>query len=309
MRIAPLAVILLFGSSLPAPAQVSVELVLDQDQYLRDESLPVKVRVINHAGQTLRLGRDNDWLAFGIESHDGGVVSKLAEVPVAGEFTLESAQVATRQVDLTPCFDVSQTGRYTVTATLKIKEWNEEFSSKPKAFEIVRGAKLWEQEFGVPGATGGAPETRKYTLQQANYHKQLKLYVRLADLSENRVFRVFPVGPLVSFSQPEAQVDKANYLHLLFQTGARSFLFNVISPDGEVILRQSYEYTQTRPTLRANDEGRIYVLGGLRRLTASDLPPSFTSNATTGRPNPDSLTSTNKPGDPAPKKDARPPNK
>src|SRR5882672_4815847 len=237
MRTLPLTVVLLWGATLASTAQVSVEVVVDQAQFLRDEPLSVKVRVTNRSGRTLHLGQDNEWLAFAIESLDGAVVARLAEPQVSGAFTLESAQVATRLVDLVPCFELSQPGRYTVAATVKIKELNDEVEARPKPFEIIRGTRLWEQAFGSP-ASSGPPEVRKYVLQQANYNKELKLYLRLTDVSEQKVFRVFPLGPLVSFSQPEAQVDKASCLHALFQTGARSFLFYVISPNGEVVQRQ-----------------------------------------------------------------------
>src|SRR4030095_17016010 len=161
-------------------AQVTVEVVLDQDQYLRDESLPVKVRITNRSGQTLHLGTEPDWLTFSIEGVEGARAAKLTEVPVPGEFSLESSLMADRLVDLMPYFDLSRPGRYLVTAVLKIKQWNEELGSPPKTFDIIRGAKIWEQEFGVP-AKEGQPEVRKYALQQANYMKQLKLYLRLTD--------------------------------------------------------------------------------------------------------------------------------
>jgi len=271
MRILPLTVILFLAAASLGTAQVTVEVIVEQEQFLRDEALPVKVRITNRSGQMLRLGEDNQWLAFAIESLDGAVVSKLAEVPVTGAFTLESAQMATREVDLMPCFDLSQPGRYTVSATVRIKELNDEIAGRPKGFEVVRGTRLWEEKFGVP-TSGDTPEARKYTLQQANYRKQMKLYLRLTDADEHRVFRVFPLGPLVSFSRPEAQVDRTSHLHLIFQTGARSFLFYVLNPDGEVVLRQTYDYAATRPTLRSTDEGRIFVSGGARRVTAGDIP-------------------------------------
>lgn len=282
MRILPLSVAWFLAAALPAVAQVSVEVVVEQEQFLRDEALPVKVRITNRSGQTLRLGLDNDWLGFAIESQDGALPSKLANPSILGAFTLESAQVATREVNLTPCFDLSQPGRYTVAATVRIKEWHEEVPSKPKGFEVVRGTRLWEQKFGVP-ASSGVPDARKYTLQQANYRKQMKLYLRLTDADEHHVFRVFPLGPLVSFSQPEAQVDKSSQLHVLFQTGARSFLFFLLNPDGEVILRQTYDYAATRPTLRSTEEGRIFVSGGLRRVTANDLPAPLPGDAMDAR--------------------------
>jgi hypothetical protein len=273
MRTFPSIIGLLLGAVLSTTAQISVEVVMDQAQFLRDEPLPAKVRITNRSGRTLHLGVDNEWLAFVVESPDGVLVSKLADPNVVGAFALESAQVATRLVDLAPCFDLSQPGRYTVAASIRIKEWGDEVTGKPKPFEIVRGVRLWEQTFGVP-ALEGAPEVRKYTLQQASYRKELKLYLRLTDATEQKVFRVFPLGPLVSFSQPEAQVDKASQLHVLCQTGARAFLFHVINPDGQVFLRQTYDYSTTRPTLRATDDGRIFVAGGMRRETAGDIPAS-----------------------------------
>src|SRR5688572_5133128 len=304
MRILPLTVLALMASALAAASQVAVEIVMEQEQYLREESLPVKVRVTNHSGQTIRLGTDNEWLSFAVESVDNGVVSKVADVPVTGEFLLESAHVATRKVDLMPGFDLTQAGRYTVTATVRIKEWNDETTSKPKPFEIVRGTKLWEQEFGVPTAAG-PPEMRKYVLQQANYRKQLRLYARLTDASENKIIRVFPIGPLVSFSRPEAQVDQTSFLHVLFQTGARSFLFLMLSPDGDVVVRQTYDYTTTRPVLRANEQGRIYVAGGARRPTATDIPAPLATDLPASTVTFDSTSPTNRTGEARPPKDAK----
>jgi hypothetical protein len=308
MRILPLTVLALMASALAAAGQIAVEIVMEQEQFLREESVPVKVRVTNHSGQTLRLGTDNEWLSFAIESLDGTVVSKIADVPVTGEFLLESAHVATRKVDLMPGFDLTQAGRYTVTATVRIKEWNDETASKTKQFEIVRGTKLWEQEFGIPTAAG-PPEVRKYVLQQASYRKQLRLYVRLTDVSENKVIRVFPIGPLVSFGRPEAQVDQTSFLHVLFQTGARSFLFQMLSPEGDVVLRQTYDYTTTRPVLRVTEEGRIYVGGGARRPTATDIPAPLATDLPASPVTSDSSSPTNRTGEARPPKDAKAPKK
>ena len=290
MRILPLTVLLIVTTAVPAVAQLAVEVVVDQEQFLRDESVPVKVRVTNRSGQTLRLGMDNDWLGFTVDGVDSGSVTRLAEVPVKGEFILESAHVATRTVDLAPCFDLSQPGRYNVTATVRVKEWGTETSGKPQRIEVVRGTKVWEQEFGVP-AVSGAPETRRYILQQANYQNRLMLYLRLADLEDNKVFRVAPLGPLVSFSRPEAQVDRNSELNVLFQTGARSFLFFVIRPDGGVAIRQAYDYAGTRPALRQTEEGRIFVGGGTRRVTPNDIPAPLAAVA----PAPTETPSTNSP--------------
>ena len=66
----------------PVSAQVTVELTLEQDQFLPAESLPLAVRITNRSGQNLRLGRGEDWLTFSVEAREGEVVPKLGEVPV-----------------------------------------------------------------------------------------------------------------------------------------------------------------------------------------------------------------------------------
>lgn len=268
-----------FGAIAAASGQVSVELLLNQQQFLRDESLPVKVRVTNRSGQALKIGSETDWLSFTIEHRDGFAVPKLSDFSTPGDFMIDSSFAATRSADLMPFYDL-QPGRYTISATVKLKQWNQEFSSPGKSFEIVRGTKIWEQEIGVP-SSNAVPEVRKYILQQAQYDKQLMLYLRVTDSSERQVYRVAPVGPLVSFSRPETQVDAASQIHLLFQTGARAFRYAVYAPSGELVLRQVHEYARTRPTLRANDAGRIFVNGGTRRITLEDFPAlSAASNNT-----------------------------
>ena len=253
------------------PAQVTVEVLFEQEQFLRSESLPLKVRIVNSSGQTLHLGREADWLAFEITDAAGHAVHRLGKVPLADPFSLESAKAASLRTDLMPYFDLGTVGHYTVAVSVSIPQLAQTFSASPKGFDIISGTKLWEREFGVPGA--GVPEVRKYALQQATFLKQLRLYVRLTDPGESKVFHVVPLGPLMSFSKPEAQLDKSCQLHLLFQTGARAFLYEIVTPDGELIIRQTHEYSETRPVLRTSEEGAVFVAGGRRRVLLSDLPP------------------------------------
>jgi hypothetical protein len=255
-------------------AQVSLELLLEQQQFLRDESMLVQVRIINRSGQTLRLGQDPDWLTFIVEQRDGHPVLRLGEVPVQGPFEVESATVADRKFDLMPYFDLSIPGRYRLSAFIKIKDWGVTVASEPREFDIVRGAKVWEEEFGVP-APGGLPEVRKYILQRAMHIRQLRLYARVTDPTEQRCFRVVSLGPLTSFSRFEAQIDKASNLHVLFQTGARAFAYTVLDPDGTVLMRQTYLYGASRPRLQLDPQAKIVVAGGIRQPSPDDFPPSL----------------------------------
>ncbi|MBI4325606.1 MAG: hypothetical protein HY674_10130 [Chloroflexi bacterium] len=276
MKLFPMAAVFWGACLTGALGQISVEVAVDQEQFLPNESLVLRVRISNFSGQTLSLGKAEDWLSFTVEAKDNFVVKQVRPVPVAGEFTLESSSIATKRVDLAPCFDLTKSGRYSVTATVKIPDWNRAYSSQPKTFDISLGAKLWEAAFGVPEPAGeakGSPEVRKYVLQQAVNLKGIRLYFRLTDASESRTFRVFPIGALVSFSHPEPQLDTLSNLHVLFQNGARTFSYCVINPEGILVTRETHEYTTTRPVLRAGPDGKIMVEGGARRTTSDDLPP------------------------------------
>ena len=260
-----------------AHAQVTAEIILEQEQFMRSESLPIRLRITNLSGQPLRLGDQPDWLNFTIESREGTPLKKTGEVPLPKPFIIESSKTVSLRTDLMPHFNLSEPGHYSVKAKIKIPQLEKELTTTPKTFDVISGSRVWEREVGVPGTT--PPEVRRFALQQTTSLKQLRLYVRVTDEKELTVFRVLPLGTLTSFSKPEAVVDGSSQLHVLFQTGPRSFLYSVITPDGEQLIRQTWDYTNdSRPRLRAESDGRVIVNGGVRRILLSDLPPPRVAN-------------------------------
>jgi hypothetical protein len=280
----------LMASLCAARAQVEVQVVMDQTEFLAAEAVPVAVRVINHSGQTLHFGPE-DWLSFSVEAQDGLIVVKSGDPPTDHNFDLESSGVATQHANVEPYFTITQTGHYTVVATVKLKDWDQEVTSPPKGFDVIQGVKLSEQEFGVPDSSAtnhSAPEVRKYILQEATYLKHLRLYLRLTDPDESRVFRVLAIGPMTSFSQPVTQLDQQNNLHLLYEESARTYLYVVTNPDGQITMRQMYYYTDAAPRMKTDDSGGIYIAGGTRHVSPDDVPapvpaPPLTELAPTNR--------------------------
>jgi hypothetical protein len=254
---------------------ISVQLAMDQDSFVAGETIPVKVRVSNFAGRDLHLGKEADWLTFVIEDAQHDRVGQLEPVPVQGEFTLQSSMTGTKKSDLSPYYDLSRAGRYTVSAIVNAPELKQTVQSKGVTFDVINGSSIWDQEFGVPGTApaGGAPEMRRYALIQTTHAKVIKLYLRLTDSGQSRIFAVFPLGTIVSFGRPELQLDKFSNLHVIFQSGAHRYAHCLVNPDGVLLARETYEVTSTRPKLFAEADGRVTVLGGERRPMPSDLPP------------------------------------
>lgn len=271
-----LLALLVFAAPAGIFAQLRVELEFEQETYLPHEAMFAIVRIYNSSGQNLQLGRDDQWLSFTVETSEGGVVKQIKTPDVKGEFSLPSASRARKMVNLAEAFELTKFGRYYVTATVHVADWGGETFTIDRArpIGIATGVKLWESTFGLPSQKeGGRPELRKFHLVQANHLKQLSLYVRITDDSETDSYALFPLGQLVGFSKPQPQLDRWSNLHVFYQDAARSFRYFTITPDGLLLARQTWETTDSRPSMTVNSEGRISVTGGIRRVSASDLPP------------------------------------
>jgi hypothetical protein len=271
-RILSIGLLSLICSSVQA--QVVAEMKLEQEQFLPGEALTVATRISNRSGRTLTFGDEADWLTFSVQSRDTTLVGRHGEAPVLGTFTLDTGNVATKRVNIAPYFALTKPGRYSVAATVRIKEWDGVATSAPKIFDIIEGSKIWSQEFGVPpsdAVTNQPPEVRRYALLQANYlRSELRLYFRLTDASD-KVLKVFSLGQIVSFGHPDAEVDGQNRLHVLHQNGARTSIYTVVTPEGEIAVRQLYDYANVRPQLRGDASGNIVVAGGVRHPTPGDI--------------------------------------
>jgi hypothetical protein len=256
-----------------AAGQVSMDLALDQNEFLPNEAIRVTVKITNTSGQVLHLGSDEAWLTFSMETADGTVVVKNGEVPVVEPFDLESSQMAIKHVDLQPYFQLARPDRYKVIATMRIKAWGLTVNSPPAQFDLIHGGEIWSQNFGVPGASNAPPESRRYTLIKANYlREQLRLYLQVSSGDGFSTFKATALGPMVSFSLPEEEVDPLSRLHVLWQTGGQSFCYVTVSPDGLVLSRDVYDNFNSRPHLVLNDSGEVRVRGGTRRPKPGEIP-------------------------------------
>ena len=257
----------------PSWGQVTVDLKFDKEFFIPDEPMMASVRITNFSGRTLVFGEDNQWLQFGVEMKNGFLVDRTGDPSVIGRFEIPNASQGTRRVNLAPYFRMTTPGRYKMIATVFSEQLNQALQSSEVIVNIVKAAILWQREFGVPTSDGEGFEVRKYVLIRALNNNRLELYIRVASQDDAKILAVFSVGNLVAFGAPEAQVDRLSRLHLLQQYGARSFRYLVVTADGELMVRQRYDYAGNRPRLAIKKERLIGVSGGVRVVTANDLPP------------------------------------
>jgi hypothetical protein len=94
----------------------------------------------------------------------------------------------------------------------------------------------------------------------------------VSDQSESQVFKVTTLGQMVSFSDPDAKVDRTSQLHVLWQAGAQVFNYALINANGEVVRQEVYNNAGSRPRLVVNEQGEVAVAGGTRRVKPEEQP-------------------------------------
>lgn len=265
-----------FGSHAQSSG-VEIGVTLEEKAFLPGEDILVGVRITNLSGRPVTFGSNPGWLNFYVETKDGDVVLRLGQVPVQGEFVLDSAKIGTKWWNIQPHFDLTQPGSYLVYAEVRLPDWNQRLVSDPVKLTIEPTRTLWDVSFGVPpaaDATNSEPEIRRYSLISATRDKERKLFARVADETESRIFKVVPLDRLVSFAKPEQQLDNTSRLHVLFQIGGNAYTYCVINPAGDLVMRERHDIQPgSRPRLVKADDGSITVRGGRRFPTSEDIPP------------------------------------
>jgi hypothetical protein len=256
-------------------AQVDVSLEFKKEFYLAHESIMAEVKIVNFSGKTLTFGTDKNWLQFTIESRGDFPVEKIGDLDVVEKFQVPNASRAIRRVHLIPTYKIDHPGRYRVAAYVNIPELNTQLATTPVEIGILSATVVWDREIGVvkDKTDPSAPiEIRKYTLMRAVNDSQIDLYVKVTDKYQRHIYGVYSLGNIVSFGEPERQVDRFSNLHVLMQNGARSFRYTIVKPDGKILLRERHDYTNSRPKLVMDKTGLIQVHGGKRKPSYDDIP-------------------------------------
>lgn len=267
----------------PPRSLVQFQTALKQKLFLPGEAIEVEVALLNNSGAPLTFRPEDGWLEFTVTSTikptgEGSLVPRLQPVVVNEAFTVKHTDAAKTVVNLTPGFDLRRPGLYRVSAAMVYRGGPAPITAEPLSFNIVPGYKLMEQEFGLPRVEGDAPpEVRKYSLQQLTLTepREMRLYVAVTDSSEETVFRQLKLGRMAGSDKPPTRLDRLSNLHVLHQAeGGRHFVHSVVSPRGDLLVRETYQALGARPSLVLGDDGVVNVKGGVRQARPDDILPA-----------------------------------
>lgn len=264
----PLLAIALALSLAPlARAQLQVEIVDPQSNYLLYEPILLKIKIANGTGRVLELKDfgNKGWLRFLVTRGSAMMVKPVQEFSQPG-MVLEPGDVARFTFNLTPYYGLRDPGAYSVQVVVRVPGFSGDVMSRPTLFNVLRGHEVWSKEITPPGVA----QPRKFSLithlvrDDRQHLDRAYLYAQVESEAENLVFACRQLGPLVQGERIESLFDSAYGWHVLFRSGANTFGYYQFDIAGRVTENKELAKTQTRPRLLAQG-GQIELVGGVSR--------------------------------------------
>ncbi len=249
-----------------AQAQIRVDINLERSEYLLFEAIEIQVKITNYLSKPLDMARmagANSWLDFSVTTMSGEPVPPSDYSRKIPNMALLSNQEKTVEINLLPWFFIQNPGEYRVKAQVTLGE--EHFDSPQIYFSIVRGVTVWQSSYSIPLNSKGTSikvSPRSYFLIVHQEEQEPTLYARIVDDEKNYIYCTTPLGSVVSYGDPQARIDRRGDLHILHQSGARTFTYTHISDVGKRLNYRFFTNLQSAPGLEVNAKDETEVIGG-----------------------------------------------
>lgn len=246
-----------------AHGQIQVDLSFKRLQYIAHEPVVAMVKIANNSGRDIDLRDESGqhWFGFEINAGEGRLLAPLHQ-NAEPSLHIEAGKTVTRRINLTPLFPVHDFGAYHVRANVYFPDLNKFFYSSTKVFQVGGGRTIWQKTFGVPEGMPGAGEMRTYSLLTNRFVDHTSLYVRVEDKQAGVVYTTYSLGRIIASDDPQAELDRANQLHVLHCAAPRNWAYSHVGWNGELFAHSTFVESRTRPRLRHRSDGNIAVSGG-----------------------------------------------
>jgi hypothetical protein len=274
-----------------ARAQIQVDLSFKRIQYIAHEPILATVKIANNSGRDIDLHDDSGqhWFGFEINAGEGRLLAPFSRDTSEPPLHIESGKTVTRKINLTPLYPVHDFGAYHVRANVFFPDLNKFFYSATKVVQVSDARPIWQKTVGVPDGQPGAGEVRTYSLLSNRFVDHTSLYVRVENKDSGVVYTTYSLGRIIASEDPQAEIDRANQLHVLHCAAPRTWAYSHVGLNGELLAHSTFLETKTRPHFRRAADGVVAVSGGMldtpvaesKRSPASklsDRPPANSSD-------------------------------
>jgi hypothetical protein len=264
----PYAFVFLFAAA--AEGQIQVDLKFKRMQYIAYEPVVATLAITNLAGRDIELHDANgqSWLGFEVTGSEDQPIALLSTENAQPPLKIEAGQRVTQQIDLASLYPVHDFGAYHVRTHVYFADLAKFFYSGTRVFEVTDARPIWQQTVGIPDGVAAAGDVRTFSLLTNRFPDHTSLYVRVQDKDTGIVYATYSLGRSITFEQPQAEIDRANQLHVLHCAAPRAWSYSRIGLNGELLTHSSFMETKTRPRLVHSAKGEIAVRGGVAETPA-----------------------------------------
>jgi len=258
-------IVAVMSAAAAAHAQIQVELNFKRIQFIAHEPILATVTIANNSGRDIDLHDDNGqhWFGFEINAGEGRLLAPLKQNAAEPPLHVESGKTVTRKINLTSLYPVQDFGAYHIRANVYFPDLNKFFYSATKVVQVSDARPIWQKTVGVPAGTPGAGEVRTYSLLSNRFVDHTSLYVRVENRDSGAVYTTYSLGRIIASEDPQAEIDRANQLHVLHCAAPRTWAYSHVGLNGELLAHSTFLETKSRPRLRHTADGAIAVSGGM----------------------------------------------
>jgi hypothetical protein len=260
-----LAALCVFLFATVAEGQIQVDLKFKRLQYIAYEPVVATVAITNLAGRDIELHNTDgqSWLGFELTGSEEQPIAPLTGANPEPPLKIAAGQRVTRQIDLTPLYPVHEFGAYHVRTNVYFADLAKFFYSGTRVFEVTDARPIWQQTVGIPDGNAASGDVRTYSLMTNRFPDHTSLYVRVQDKDSGVVYATYSLGRTIALEQPQAEIDRANQLHVLHCAAPRAWSYARIGLNGQLLAHSSFMETKSRPRLVHSGNGEIAVRGGM----------------------------------------------
>lgn len=262
----------LFFLAATAQGQIQVDLKFKRLQYIAHEPVLATLKIANLSGRDIDLRDENGqrWFGFEINAGEGRLLAPFKRATPEPALHVEAGKTVTRKINLTPLFPVHDFGSYHVRANIYFSDLNKFFYSATKVFQVTDARPIWQKTVGIPEGMPGAGEVRTYSLLSNRFPNHTAIYVRVENKESGAVYSTYSLGRVIASDEPQAEIDRANQLHVLHCAAPRSWAYSHIGWNGELLKQSNFLETKSRPRLRQAADGAIAVSGGMLHVPVAE---------------------------------------
>jgi len=261
----------LFLSVVRGQAQIQVDLKFKRLQYIAYEPVVATLGITNLAGRDVDLHDADGQPCFGFEvtGNESQPIPPIPKDSAQPPLQIKAGEKVTQRINLAPLYPVQDFGTYHVRAHIYFADLGKFFYSGSKVFEVTDARPIWQKTVGIPDGVSAPGSVRTYSLLTNRFPDHTSLYVRVQDKDNGIVYATYSLGRTIAFEEPQAEIDRANQLHVLHCAAPRSWAYSRIGLNGELLAHSSFMETKTRPHLFQAADGEVAVRGGMIEAPAA----------------------------------------